>query len=180
VSDKVLGYMGKTKHAVYEEFTKRFVVMNEKLGKKQYLVPYLMSSHPGCDLNDAIELAEYLRDIRYQPQQIQDFYPTPATLSTAMYYTGLNPLTMEPVYVPKTPHEKAVQRALIQYRAPRNYKLVREALILAGREDLIGFGKACLIRPMKHEAKHESKKAEPSQKPFRKKKAIRNIHKKKK
>ncbi len=180
VSDKVLGYMGKTKHAVYEAFTKRFTGMNEKLGKKQYLVPYLMSSHPGCDLNDAIELAEYLRDIRYQPQQVQDFYPTPATLSTAMYYTGLNPLTMEPVYVPKTPHEKAVQRALIQYRAPRNYKLVREALILAGREDLIGFGKSCLIRPMKHEAKHESKKAEPSKKPFKKKKAIRNIHKKKK
>lgn len=180
VSNKVLDYMGKTRHGVYETFTERFKKMNEQLGKKQYLVPYLMSSHPGSTLEDAIELAEYLREIRYQPQQVQDFYPTPATLSTAMYYTGLNPLDMQPVEVPRTPHEKAVQRALMQYRAPRNYKLVKEALIRAGREDLIGFGKECLVRPLAHEAKGPGSKRETPSKPQKKKKAIRNVHKKKK
>ena len=148
--------------------------MNEKLGKKQYLVPYLMSSHPGSTMKEAIALAEYLRDLGYMPEQVQDFYPTPATLSTCMYYTGLDPRTMEPVYVPKNPHEKAMQRALIQYRNPKNYELVREALETAHRTDLIGFDKKCLIRPRRGET---VKKEE--HKPF-KKKAIRNIHKKKK
>ena len=121
--------------------------MNEKLGKKQYLVPYLMSSHPGSTLKEAVELAEFLRDLGYMPEQVQDFYPTPSTISTCMYYTGLDPRTMEPVYVAVNPHEKAMQRALIQYRNPKNYDLVVEALTKAGRTDLIGFDKHCLIRP---------------------------------
>ena len=121
--------------------------MNDSLGMKQYLVPYLMSSHPGSTLKEAIELAEYLRDLGYMPEQVQDFYPTPSTLSTCMYYTGYDPRTMEKVYVPTNPHEKAMQRALIQYRNPKNYDLVLEALRLAGRTDLIGFDKKCLIRP---------------------------------
>ncbi len=116
------------------------------MGLKQYLVPYLMSSHPGSTLKEAIELAEYIRDMGYNPEQVQDFYPTPSTLSTVMYYTGLDPRTMERVYVPTGPHEKAMQRALIQYRDPKNYALVREALIAAHREDLIGSGPKCLIR----------------------------------
>ena len=123
--------------------------MNLKLGKKQYLVPYLMSSHPGSSLKEAVELAEFLRDLGYMPEQVQDFYPTPSTISTCMYYTGLDPRTMEPVYVAKNPHEKAMQRALIQYRDPRNYDLVKEALQKAGRTDLIGFEKHCLIPPRK-------------------------------
>ena len=113
--------------------------MNKKLGKKQFLVPYLMSSHPGSTLKEAVELAEYCRDMGYMPEQVQDFYPTPSTLSTCMYYTGLDPRTMEPVYVPKNPHEKAMQRALIQYRNPANYELVKEALVKAGRTDLDRF-----------------------------------------
>ena len=121
--------------------------MNARLGKEQYVVPYLMSSHPGSTMKEAVELAEYLRDLGYMPEQVQDFYPTPSTISTCMYYTGLDPRTMEPVYVPKSPHEKAMQRALIQYRNPKNYELVEEALKLAHREDLIGFDKKCLIRP---------------------------------
>lgn len=121
--------------------------MNDSLGMKQYLVPYLMSSHPGSTLKEAIELAEYLRDLGYMPEQVQDFYPTPSTISTCMYYTGLDPRTMEPIYVPKSSHEKAMQRALIQYREPRNYDLVKEALLKAGRNDLIGFDKKCLIPP---------------------------------
>ena len=123
--------------------------MNKKIGKEQYLVPYLMSSHPGSSLKEAVELAEYLRDLGYMPEQVQDFYPTPSTLSTCMYYTGLDPRTMEEVYVPHNPHEKAMQRALIQYRNPKNYELVKEALIKAGRTDLIGFDKKCLIPPRK-------------------------------
>ena len=115
----------------------------------QYLVPYLMSSHPGSSWKEAVELAEYCRDMGYMPEQVQDFYPTPSTLSTCMYYTGLDPRTMKPVYVPKNPHEKAMQRALIQYRNPANYDLVKEALLKAGRTDLIGFEKHCLIRPRK-------------------------------
>ena len=121
--------------------------MNEKLGKKQYLVPYLMSSHPGSTLKEAVELAEFLRDLGYMPEQVQDFYPTPSTISTCMYYTGLDPRTMQPVYVAVNPHEKAMQRALIQYRNPKNYDLVVEALTKAGRTDLIGFDKHCLVRP---------------------------------
>ena len=151
VSDQVLKYMGKPRHAVYQSFCRRYERLNEKLGKKQYLVPYLMSSHPGCSLREAVELAEYVRDLGYMPEQVQDFYPTPSTLSTVMYYTGLDPRTMEPVYVPTDPHEKAMQRALIQYRDPKNYALIHEALEKAGRTDLIGYDKHCLIRPRKGE-----------------------------
>ena len=151
VSDQVLKYMGKPRHAVYQSFCRRYERLNEKLGKKQYLVPYLMSSHPGCSLKEAVELAEYVRDLGYMPEQVQDFYPTPSTLSTVMYYTGLDPRTMEPVYVPTDPHEKAMQRALIQYRDPKNYALIHEALEKTGRTDLIGYDKHCLIRPRKGE-----------------------------
>lgn len=152
VSDAVLDKMGKPHHEVYVDFTKQYKKMNERLGMDQYLVPYLMSSHPGSELKDAVTLAEYIRDLGYMPEQVQDFYPTPSTLSTCMYYTGLDPRTMTPVYVPKDPHEKDMQRALIQYRDPKNYQLVKEALIKAGREDLIGFDSRCLIppRPMQH------------------------------
>ena len=147
ISDNVLKLMGKPENSVYQRFIKKFKETNEKLGKKQFVVPYLMSSHPGSTLKDAILLAEHLRDIGYMPEQVQDFYPTPSTISTCMYYTGLDPRTMKEVYVPKNPHEKAMQRALIQYRNPKNYDLVYEALMKAGREDLIGFDKHCLIRP---------------------------------
>ncbi len=147
ISDKVLSYMGKPQNCVYEKFIEKYYKLNEKAGKKQFVVPYLMSSHPGSDMKEAVKLAEYLRDIGYNPQQVQDFYPTPSTMSTVMYYTGVDPRTMEEVYVPKNPHEKAMQRALMQYRNPANYKLVKEALHVAGREDLIGFGKECLIKP---------------------------------
>jgi uncharacterized radical SAM protein YgiQ len=147
ISENVLDYMQKPAGKTYSKFSKKFFEINEKIGKKQFLVPYLMSSHPGATLEDAIELAEYLRDIHYQPEQVQDFYPTPGTLSTTMFYTGLNPITMKEVYIPKSKTEKAMQRALLQYRAPRNYELVRAALIQAGREDLIGFGPRCLIKP---------------------------------
>ena len=149
VADRVLHYMGKPENAVYESFVKRYQRVNKMTGKKQFLVPYLMSSHPGSGLSEAVELAEYLRDLGYMPEQVQDFYPTPSTLSTCMYYTGLDPRTMEKVYVPVNPHEKAMQRALMQYRNPRNYDLVKEALLKAGREDLIGFGQECLIHPRK-------------------------------
>ena len=147
VAKPVLKRMGKPEPSVYQEFVREYTKMNEKLGLKQYLVPYLMSSHPGSTLTEAVELAEYLRDIRYTPEQVQDFYPTPSTVSTCMFYTGLDPRTMEPVPVPINPHEKAMQRALMQYRLPKNYELVYEALKKAGREDLIGFGPKCLIRP---------------------------------
>ena len=147
VADAVLKRMGKPKNSVYMQFVKEYKEMNKKIGNEQYLVPYLMSSHPGSTLKEAVELAEYLRDLGYMPEQVQDFYPTPSTLSTCMYYTGLDPRTMEEVYTPHNPHEKAMQRALIQYRNPKNYELVKEALIKAGRTDLIGFDKKCLIRP---------------------------------
>ena len=147
VSDHVLEKMGKPRHAVYLQFLEKYRKINEAEHMKQYVVPYLMSSHPGCTLRDAVELAEYLRDTGHNPEQVQDFYPTPSTLSTVMYYTGLDPRTMEPVYVPKNPHEKAMQRALMQYRDPKNYVLVKEALVKAGRTDLIGFTPKCLIRP---------------------------------
>ena len=151
ISDEVLKYMGKPRHAVYQSFCHKYDKLNERLGKKQYLVPYLMSSHPGSTLKEAVALAEYVRDLGYMPEQVQDFYPTPSTLSTVMYYTGLDPRTMQPVYVPTDPHEKAMQRALIQYRDPKNYALVHEALEKAGRTDLIGFDRHCLIRPRKGE-----------------------------
>ena len=186
VADPVLQMMGKPENSVYQAFTKKYKQINEKLGKKQFLVPYLMSSHPGSTMKEAVALAEYLRDLGYMPEQVQDFYPTPSTISTCMYYTGVDPRTMKPVYVPKNPHEKAMQRALIQYRNPKNYDLVLEALREADRMDLVGFDKHCLIRPrqdkkygrptsIKQDAKKEvSKKVVP-----KKKKAIRNVHKKK-
>lgn len=173
VAGPVLSLMGKPEHRVYEKFTEEFRRMNEKLGKKQYLVPYLMSSHPGSTLNEAVELAEYCRDLGYMPEQVQDFYPTPSTLSTCMYYTGVDPRTMKSVYIPKNPHEKAMQRALIQYRNPSLYSLVLEALKRTGRTDLIGYGPKCLIRP-KHQRDEKKEHMHT-----RKKKTIRNIHKKK-
>lgn len=207
ISDTVLSKMGKPENAVYERFTKKYKRLNEKLGKNQFLVPYLMSSHPGSTLKEAIELAEYLRDLGYMPEQVQDFYPTPSTISTVMYYTGLDPRDMKPVYVCKNPHEKAMQRALIQYRNPKNYELVHEALVAAGREDLIGFDKRCLIRPRKtaqsvgfgtkketdgsrktsktqlNKSKSSSgnnkRKVEDATSKNYKKKTIRNVHKKK-
>jgi radical SAM superfamily enzyme YgiQ (UPF0313 family) len=149
VSDNVLRLMGKPSNDVFQAFCKKYAGINERLGMKQYMVPYLMSSHPGSTLKDAVKLAEYLRDLGYMPEQVQDFYPTPSTISTCMYYTGVDPRTMKEVYVPSSPHEKAMQRALIQYRNPDNYELVKEALLKAGRADLIGFDKDCLIKPRK-------------------------------
>ena len=193
VADSVLRLMGKPKNSVYRQFVKEYNAMNEKLGKKQYLVPYLMSSHPGSDMKAAVELAEHLRDLGYMPEQVQDFYPTPSTISTCMYYTGYDCRTMEKVYVPTNPHEKAMQRALIQYRNPKNYDLVVEALKIAGRTDLIGYDKKCLVRPrggnggnaygQKAESVfHESRGSQGrSQKPSKEKptKTIRNLHKRK-
>ncbi len=186
ICDAVLSKMGKPENAVYEAFTEKYHRLNQKLGKNQFLVPYFMSSHPGSTLKEAVALAEYLRDIGYMPEQVQDFYPTPSTMSTVMYYTGVDPVTMKSVYVCKNPHEKAMQRALIQYRNPKNYELVREALKLAKREDLIGYDKKCLIKPRKtavepaNRQNHQNKKKTPS-KPVKqtavKKKTIRNIHK---
>lgn len=202
VAGPVLSLMGKPEHKVYEEFTRQFYKMNERIGKEQYLVPYLMSSHPGSTLKEAVELAEYCRDLGYMPEQVQDFYPTPSTLSTCMYYTGVDPRTMQKVYVPKSPHEKAMQRALIQYRNPELYDLVIEALHKAGRSDLIGFGPKCLVRPRQMRGSGNDKKAgrkEPKKESkgsngqkrqnnseYRgrvegknKKKSIRNVHSKK-
>ena len=173
VSDHVLEKMGKPRHAVYLQFLEKYKKINEQEHMKQFVVPYLMSSHPGCTLRDAVELAEYLRDTGHEPEQVQDFYPTPSTLSTVMYYTGLDPRTMEKVYVPKNPHEKAMQRALMQYRNPANYALVKEALVKAGRTDLIGFTPQCLIRPYppkapRRDAEKPEKQPAASQKPSRK------------
>ncbi len=172
VSGRVLEKMGKPEYPVYQRFVERYHQMNRKLRKDQYLVPYLMSSHPGSRLKDAIVMAEHLRDFGYMPEQVQDFYPTPSTLSTCMYYTGLNPRDMKPVYVPKNPHEKAMQRALIQYRDPKNYGLVLEALKKEGRMDLAGYDRHCLIRPEKGEKGGREKR-------IKKKKTIRHVHKKK-
>ncbi len=152
VSDHVLDLMGKPRNAVYERFVEKYQKLCAQMGLDQYVVPYLMSSHPGSRLEDAIALAEHVRDMGYMPEQVQDFYPTPSTISTVMYYTGLDPRSMQPVYVAKDPHEKAMQRALIQYRDPKNYNLVYEALTLCHREDLIGTGSKCLIRPRKQAA----------------------------
>ena len=173
VSDHVLEKMGKPRHAVYLQFLEKYKKINEQEHMKQFVVPYLMSSHPGCTLRDAVELAEYLRDTGHEPEQVQDFYPTPSTLSTVMYYTGLDPRTMEKVYVPKNPHEKAMQRALMQYRNPANYALVKEALVKVGRTDLIGFTPQCLIRPYppkapRRDAEKSEKQPAASQKPSRK------------
>ena len=177
VSDPVLTRMGKPKNAVYNRFVEKYYALNKQYGMNQFLVPYLMSSHPGSTMKEAVELAEYIRDMGYNPEQVQDFYPTPSTLSSVMYYTGLDPRTMERVYVPTDPHEKAMQRALIQYRNPKNYYLVREALLKAHREDLIGSGPKCLIRavppratsagapPKKAAPKYAAKKAPPKKAP---------------
>lgn len=177
ISDAVLEKMGKPNRSIYEKFVKKYYKLNETLNKKQFLVPYLMSSHPGSTLKEAVELAEYLRDLGYMPEQVQDFYPTPSTLSTVMYYTGIDPRDGSKVYVCRNPHEKAMQRALIQYRNPQNYDLVHEALIKAGREDLIGFDKKCLIRPKRNNTKEVSVK--PAKKSVKSKKTIRNVHVKK-
>lgn len=206
ISDAVLQKMGKPAAAVYRRFAKAYQEMNVKLNKRQYLVPYLMSSHPGSTLKEAVELAEFLRDLGYMPQQVQDFYPTPSTLSTCMYYTGLDPRTMEAVYVANNPHEKAMQRALIQYCNPKNRRLVEEALRKAGREDLIGFDRKCLIRPLREgsgrpdttkdsrrgktsaeqgsparrsAAEQDSRRGKQNGPAKKKKKTIRNIHQKK-
>lgn len=173
VSKPVLDAMGKPGHEVYLTFLKQFQAANHKAGKKQYAVPYFMSSHPGCTMKDAVKLAEYVRDMGFMPEQVQDFYPTPATLSTCMYYTGLDPRTMKKIYVPRDPQEKEMQRALIQYMDPKNYELVRKALELAGRKDLIGFGPKCLIKPRKGE------QVSPGMQKKSRKKTIRNVHKKK-
>lgn len=158
VSDNVLKLMGKPEAKVYKEFKDRFMKINNKSGKNQFLVPYLISSHPGSTLSDAVELALAVRDMGYMPEQVQDFYPTPSTVSTVMYYTGINPLNMQPVKTATTPHEKAMQRALIQYKKPENYELVKEALIKADRRDLIGFDKNCLIPPRKIVGKSAQKR----------------------
>ncbi len=203
ISDAVLAKMGKPAKEVYGRFVKKYYEINAQLGKKQFLVPYLMSSHPGSTLKEAVELAEYLRDLGYMPEQVQDFYPTPSTVSTVMYYTGVGPFDKKEVYVCRNPHEKAMQRALIQYKNPNNYELVYEALKKAGREDLIGYGKECLIKPKNRgkqkekndkmqktgssgrklgaesgQIKYQKKKTE-NRANGRKKKTIRNIHKKK-
>ena len=183
VSDAVLQKMGKPENAVYKKFVSRYKALNKEYGMNQFLVPYLMSSHPGSTMKEAVKLAEYLRDLGYMPEQVQDFYPTPSTISTCMYYTGVDPRTMEKVYVPMQPHEKAMQRALLQYRNPKNYELVKEALILAGRTDLIGFDKNCLIRPYNNRSEKENSKSwqmdtNPVKKKNTKKKTIRNVHKK--
>lgn len=181
VADSVLKRMGKPENSVYQKFEQKYKKINEQLGKKQYLVPYLMSSHPGSTLKEAVILAEYLRDLGYMPEQVQDFYPTPSTISTCIYYTGFDPRTMEKVYVPINPHEKAMQRALIQYRNPANYELVLEALKKADRMDLVGFDKKCLIRPKEaakkiQEQRNKNKKRE---KEGKSKKTIRHVHGKK-
>ena len=152
ISDATLQAMNKPPFEVYLKFKDKFDSINKKLGKKQYLVPYLISSHPGCTLKDAIRLAQYLKSIGYMPEQVQDFYPTPSTKSTCMYYTGINPDTMKPIYVAKTKKEKTYQRALMQYRKKSNYEIIVEALKEAGRQDLIGFGEDCLVKPTKEEA----------------------------
>ena len=150
ISDHVLKYMGKPGQSVYEKFSDKFYEINERLGKKQFLVPYLMSSHPGSRIKDAVYLAEFLRDNHMNPEQVQDFYPTPGSLSTCMYYTGIDPRTMTEVYVPKSYEEKQMQRALLQYKRPENHNLVRKALIIAERTDLIGSGPKCLISDKPH------------------------------
>ena len=182
VSDQVLYYMGKPGYRAYEEFVRKFYKVNEKYGMKQYAVPYLMSSHPGCTMKEAVKLAEYVRDMGFMPEQVQDFYPTPSTMSTCMYYTGIDPRTGEKVYVLRDPKEKAMQRALLQYRKPENYELVREALEKAGRTDLIGFGRKCLISPKKGERPGDSSRnhtGRAGKTAGGKKKTIRNVHRKK-
>ena len=164
VSDNVLEAMNKPSFSLYLAFKKKFDDLNARLGKKQYLVPYLISSHPGCTLKDAVRLAEYLKSIGYMPEQVQDFYPTPSTKSTCMYYTGINPDTGKPIYVPRDKREKMMQRALMQWRKKSNYDLVHEALVEAGRRDLIGFTEGCLIKPTKEEAVARAKERKAAEK----------------
>lgn len=187
VSDQVLHYMGKPSHQVYQQFLDQYEKANAATGKKQYAVPYFMSSHPGCTMKEAVKLAEYVRDLGFTPEQVQDFYPTPSTLSTCMYYTGIHPLTGEKVYIPRDPHEKAIQRALMQYKNPANRSLVLEGLKIAGRMDLVGFGPKCLLRPERDRRKESGrnpsggdrrKPQNQGRKPA--KKTIRNTHKKNK
>ncbi|MCL2399916.1 MAG: YgiQ family radical SAM protein [Defluviitaleaceae bacterium] len=159
VSNKVLEKMGKPNFNLYKKFAEKFQNFNARINKQQYLVPYLISSHPGSDLNAAIELAHYLKTINHTPEQVQDFYPTPGTLSTCMYFTEMDPQTMKKVYVPKSQKEKAMQRALLQFRLPKNYSLVKEALIKANRNDLIGFDKKCLIKPLVTRDKNKNSKS---------------------
>ena len=175
ISDAVLSRMGKPRRQVYDNFVEKYQSYNQKMGLKQYLVPYLMSSHPGSTLKEAIELAEYLRELGYMPEQVQDFYPTPSTMSTVMYYTGIDPRNGEKVYTAKNPHEKAMQRALIQYRNPDMYDLVKEALLLEHRQDLIGFDKKCLIPPRKRKEKpNENKHPKGNIRVYQKAKSKRN------
>ena len=169
----VLDRMGKPRRELYDAFVARYQQVNEQLGLKQYLIPYLMSSHPGSDLNAAIELACYLRDTGFYPEQVQDFYPTPGTLSTCMFYTGLDPRTMQPVFVARSPEEKAMQRALMQYKNPQNQPLVRKALRIAGREDLIGYGKQCLVPP-ERDMRDDRYPTRPGDNPAHARKAIRH------
>lgn len=192
VSDQVLKYMGKPSHSVYQQFLKEYDAANRQTGKQQYAVPYFMSSHPGCTMKEAVKLAEYVRDLGFTPEQVQDFYPTPSTLSTCMYYTGIHPLTGEKVYVPKNPHEKAIQRALMQYKNPANRELVLEGLKMTGRMDLVGYGPKCLLRPLRenHGGQQHTQGSSRNAKNSRnsknnknssasaKKNTIRNIHKK--
>ena len=152
-SNKVLDLMGKPHIEAYEKFEKKFYSITKQIGKEQYLVPYLMSSHPGCTVSDAVDLAVFLKKHNIRPEQVQDFYPTPGTISTAMFYTGLNPYTMEEIYVPKKPEEKELQRALLQYYKPENKALVTKACIIAKRRDLIGTGKDCLVAPTQQNSK---------------------------
>ena len=169
----VLDRMGKPRRELYDAFVARYQQVNEQLGLKQYLIPYLMSSHPGSDLNAAIELACYLRDTGFYPEQVQDFYPTPGTLSTCMFYTGLDPRTMQPVFVARSPEEKAMQRALMQYKNPQNQPLVRKALRIARREDLIGYGKQCLVPP-ERDMRDDRRPTRPGDNPAHARKAIRH------
>ena len=155
IAEATLKHMGKPGREVYLKFVKAFMQKNKEIGKEQYLVPYFISSHPGCTLTNAIELAEFLRDTGRYPEQVQDFIPTPGSASTAMYYSGIDPFTGKKVYTVHNPHHKAMQRALMQYRNPRNRALVAEALREGGRTDLIGDGPRCLI---KEERFHTSKK----------------------
>ncbi len=173
----VLDRMGKPRRELYDAFCQRYAQVNEKLGKKQYLIPYLMSSHPGSDLNAAVELACYLRDIGFQPDQVQDFYPTPGTLSTCMFYTGMDPRTMKPVFVARSPEDKAMQRALMQFGNPRNHDLVRKALRLAGREDLIGRGRECLVPPERDPLRDAKRASGKRDNPAHERKAIRHADK---
>ncbi len=179
-SDAVLRTMGKPEFFVYKKFQDRFYQLTKSIGKKQYLVPYLMSSHPGSTIHDAIRLACFLKSEGLHPEQVQDFYPTPGTVSTCMYYTGLDPMTLSPVYVAKTKDEKSKQRALLQYFRPENHKIIRQALKECGREDLIGFGKECLVPPERGEVQILPKRERPNPKPKKKTSLTKHLRKKKK